>query len=392
MRRIAFSLCLCVPLFCSTGAFALSTSPEIESHIQKGLDNIYRLDFFAAQSEFEKIVQLAPEEPIGYFFLSGLCWWRLTENYEFSSETQALEDFFDRSMQLTIEKAEKKQKLSEFKAESFFFIGGVYGLKARIHVLKKRWVRAYFAGAKACRYLQKAVEMNPELYDAYLGLGICDYYNAALPPILGIPSLLFVRGDKERGLRKLGLVIEKGRYSVVESMIFLANIYAKYESNKEKALKWARALESRYPESPYFRCLEVAAQFARRDWSATVTAGQDYLKRALPSPGLGLCGSNHSPFVLVVMGSAELAGSNFSGALQWLDRCIADNPTSRGGWVSWCYLRRGEAYDMLGKRHEAIRDYRSVLERSDAWGAHGKARRFLRSPCTRPEVMEDMHF
>ncbi|MBI3287951.1 MAG: hypothetical protein HYZ74_00350, partial [Elusimicrobia bacterium] len=43
-------------------------------------------------------------------------------------------------------------------------------------MLERSWISAARLGLKGYRYLQRAVEAEPELYDAYLGLGIYEYY------------------------------------------------------------------------------------------------------------------------------------------------------------------------------------------------------------------------
>ena len=54
----------------AASAFAGSITPEMDKHILGGLDAIYRMDFDKAESESQKVIEIAPEHPYGYFGLA----------------------------------------------------------------------------------------------------------------------------------------------------------------------------------------------------------------------------------------------------------------------------------------------------------------------------------
>jgi hypothetical protein len=55
------------------------------------------------------------------------------------------------------------------------------GLLARWEAITGHWHAAYRHGRQAFKAQQKAIEINPAQYDAYLGVGIFHYYTATLP-------------------------------------------------------------------------------------------------------------------------------------------------------------------------------------------------------------------
>ena len=135
------------------------------------------------------------------------------------------------------------------KALAYLYEGGAEGLKGRWLVTQKVWVKAYFRGKSGNHFLRKAVELDPELYDAYMGLGIYDYFTDTLPGVQGVLAYLFIHGDKDHGLKELQLAIDKGQRARVEAMVFLTEIYMAEEKTPEKAFPLAEALHKEFPRA-----------------------------------------------------------------------------------------------------------------------------------------------
>src|SRR5262249_11615258 len=137
------------------------------------------------------------------------------------------------------------------KAKAYLYWGGAEGMKGRLLVTQKSWVAAYFRGKAGNSYLRKAVALDPELYDAYLGLGIYDYFTDTLPGVQGVLAYLLIHGNKKRGLEELHTAIDKAPHARVEAMMFLIEINMSEENQPEKALPLAKKLHQEFPQSPF---------------------------------------------------------------------------------------------------------------------------------------------
>ncbi|MEK9146058.1 MAG: hypothetical protein AAB339_10650, partial [Elusimicrobiota bacterium] len=216
--------------------------PDLDLLALEGLRDMYRLDYSSAGESFRKMDSLQPAHPSGPLFMAGLHWWRRTQRVDIAEEDRSLEDAFKGAVRLCMERADRPETWGGTPAQEQLYKGMANGMMARWHIVNFNWVRAYYWGKKSRRQLRKAVKADPELYDAYLGLGIFDYYADVIPRSLHIPSLLFVRGDRKAGLEAVERTLREGRYNLVEARLFLINTYNEYERRPQDALRLAQEL------------------------------------------------------------------------------------------------------------------------------------------------------
>ena len=76
-------------------------TPEMDGHILRGLDEIYRMDFDKAEAEGRRLVALQPEHPIGYFSLAAVAWVRYF--YETEQTDRRLKVVFEKRMRTAMD-------------------------------------------------------------------------------------------------------------------------------------------------------------------------------------------------------------------------------------------------------------------------------------------------
>ena len=54
-------------------------------------------------------------------------------------------------------------------------------------------------------------------------------------------------------------------------------------------------------------------------------------------------------------------------------------------WGLWNEFRLGQVYDLLGRREDAVKQYKYVLTFKDKWGFDDAAKALLKSPYSLPE-------
>lgn len=244
-----------VDLNASTRPFVLS--PGADERYDRGIAYMYRLEFDKAENVFDEIVKQDPDSPAGYFALAALSWWRYSQNFDMQGGLKAVENEFVSNSDKVIDLSRKMIKEGRDPDQAYFFMGSAYGLQGRWYAVQRSWWRAYTHGKKGRKYLKKCVELNPGIYDAYLGLGIFDYYTATLPGTLGLVAKLFVGGDRQRGMEYVRIAKEKGRFFKVEARFFLVEIYSMHEKDYRSAYAETEALKALDPTNMLFRVGEI---------------------------------------------------------------------------------------------------------------------------------------
>ena len=262
--------------------------PSLDSIILKGMDAGYREEFTLAESLFNMVITEMPEHPAGYFLKAALY-----ELMFFDLGYDSLKKEFERCAR----KAEEKGKLYTVKHPEdpwgYFFTGAVY----TIQVFLKAYTGDYFSMitkvGPALNNLTKAIEIDSTVYDAYLGLGGYDYFKGMLP---------FMGSERKKGIKKIRITIERGKYMRYLATIGLANLYIR-EKNLVEARNVLEPLLKKFPDSrtitwPYFttyleegnpdsvffwakRLIELSRNNPYACLQAQAMAGEFFLKRKL---------------------------------------------------------------------------------------------------------------
>jgi tetratricopeptide (TPR) repeat protein len=350
--------------------------------IDRGLFWLYQLQYDRALAAFDASIENRPEDPAGYFYKAATDWWHLAQNFDY--KLPEIEARFYRNIEDTIQKAKALAASSadpRVKALAYLYRGGAEGLRGRWLVAQKEWVSAYFAGRNGDHFLKLAIRYDPTLYDAYMGLGIYDYFTDTLGGVQKVLAAILVRGDRARGLRELQTAIEKSRHARVESMVFLIEIYSSEERKPELALPLTRALRREFPQSPMAHLAEIMTLYGLRRWPEVKSEAQVFLERS----------EREVPYytqdgvrpALYCLGVAELWGDNDVEKAEGRFKSILASGEDSSRWVTFAYLRLGQIADLRGDRPQAIAFYRRVLSRADFWGSRREAEAYLKKPFKR---------
>ena len=375
-----------VDLRASTRPFTLSRGAD--ERYDRGIAQMYRLEFDKAEKEFREIIALSPEDPAGYFALAALAWWRYSQNFDVQSGLDSVENDFMDNADKAIALSERMLEEGRSPDQAYFFMGNAYGLQGRWYAVKRSWWRSYTHGRKGRKYLKKCVELNPAVYDAYLGLGIFDYYAATLPGALGLGAKLFVGGDRARGIEYVRLAKEKGRFFKMEARFFLIEIYSMHEHDFKAAYAENAELRALDPSNMLFRVGEIMTHIQAEDWQGVLAECEGFLGAWQVKPQKGL--EQQLAMVYLSAGDALLALKRYEEAAAWLTTGIEKTGFPEKGWVTYCYLRRAQAYDLQGRRLDALADYRRAAARPNFWDSKKYSKAGLKAPPDYAEVYRQM--
>lgn len=250
-----FSLIAALSLFSFAGpAFAgLSMdSPQVDSIIFRALELVYADSTFEAVDQFKKLIDLFPEDPIGYFYVSATLQTMMDDfrNYSYKDE-------FNNYMDLAIKKGEAKKKNKTLTAHDYLYLGGAVGFRGINKALTGNWPGAFVDGLKGRGYLDDALKVDPELYDVYYGLGSYHFWKSLKSKIFW--WLPFVADNRQKGINMIKLAIEKGKYAREDANFALVRIWVE---NKEydKAFAQINMLMPLFPDKPFLLWLLAQAQ------------------------------------------------------------------------------------------------------------------------------------
>ncbi|HBE89373.1 MAG TPA: hypothetical protein DDW67_09585 [Elusimicrobia bacterium] len=386
------SFFICAVLAVPAAAAKTSYEPlpaELRELSRKGLDAVYAVTLPEAQKYFDEAVKKYPAHPFGHFG-AAMVKWAHFEYLEDESDP-ALDKEYEALTDKAIDVGDKWLKKHPGDANAHMCIGGMHGLRARLALLQHRWIKAYFEGRKALSHTRKALELDPELYDAYLGLGMYEYYAGTLSGVVKILARFFMKGDAEEGLKYLNLCREKGYFNSTAAKLILIEIYTQTDSkyaDPKTAVKWSRELRAKYPDHAQMHFVEIVSLFENRQYAESRASAEDYLRRL--ESGDPVYRPNYLPRILVALGTIYLVEHDYQKGLekflrarQTLKKDPDAHPTR---WAVWAVVRAGHALDLQGLRDKSREYYREALSYKDEWGFGDYIKPYFKNPFEKTDL------
>jgi tetratricopeptide (TPR) repeat protein len=365
---------LSVALALALAASAAPTSgitPEMEAQLQKGLDGIYSMDFDGAEAAARKVTELNPEHPHGWFGVAAATMMRYV--YETEQGDPALIKLFEERMEFAAKKAKAWIEAHPDDAEAMMIYGACYGVRSRLQIVRKQWVSGYFSARKAIGWQRAALKKDPKLYDAYLGIGMYDYYTDVYPSVIGVLSKIMLRGNRLRGVAELKIAAEKGRFSNVVADLLLVEIGLEdLYGLRDPAQAVARMekLRKRYPDSAMLHAAEISALYEAERWDDAKKGSEEYLARVRA----GKYRDTQRPKGYVLLGHALWQLGRVDEALT----AFQDGAEEGKRYGLWSLIRQAQLMDALGRREQAVLLYKRAAERPDSWDMRKYAESGLR--------------
>ena len=163
-----------------------------------------------AEEKARAIRRAEPDQPIGSFLLTEAFFWQAVNNQDLPELTDRFRDESQRVQEL----CEKQLKKDQHHPTALFMLGGISGRKAILDGLTGHRFESVNTAVKARQYLKLLNRYHPEQEDAYLGLGLYDYFASQLPWFARVLSklVLGLGGDQAKGIAELeraGMVLDE---------------------------------------------------------------------------------------------------------------------------------------------------------------------------------------
>jgi tetratricopeptide (TPR) repeat protein len=233
-----------------------------------GLDVLMDGDPDGAIEVFKKVQAADPGSPLGDLLVADALWWKIyfasgnlinPDVFDVvTTDTTSYDSEFNGLIDSVIRKAQDRASARQDVPQNELYLGMAFGLQARLEGMRGHDLPAARAGKKMRSTLLKALEDDPNLNDAYLGVGIYNYFVDTLPGIvkvirwlIGLPG-----GSREEGLQQIERAATLGDMSRGEAKFYLAKDFSRdFEKQYARSLKLFQELAEAYPHNGLWKIL-----------------------------------------------------------------------------------------------------------------------------------------
>ncbi len=216
------------------------------------ISHTFNEEFDQAKKLSQEQINLNPNSPKYYYYLIN---------------TKILE-YYQRVAELDPDKRDEGRKIlnkeiidyceniidkfdeDKLSAENKFYYGTIYAYLGRIYGIDGSWWSAFRSGLKSKNIMEDILKSDSQFYDAYLVLGMLNYYADRLSGITSfVAGILGFSGDREKGLSQLHTAYEKGKLAFGQSALTLIEVYASLEGNEYASLNYFESFLNRFPKN-----------------------------------------------------------------------------------------------------------------------------------------------
>ena len=347
-----------VLVVCGALAAAAPAPREIRGveALARAYDFILEGRFDQVDAELRRACGPAPPEACDVLGATAL-WWRIL----LDPDSRTLDAEFSATVDRAIRTTEAWTERSPESAEPWFYLGGAYAARVQWRVLRNEKLAAARDGRLIKTALEHAVALDPDLDDAYFGIGMYRYYADVAPAAAKFLRflLLLPGGDRKEGLEQMLRARNRGRLLQGEADYQLHVVYLWYEGNTARALQLLQGLHERYPANPLFvaRIAEIQDEYDH-DVTASLATWRGLLAAAREQRA-------NAPLLSEVQARLGIARQlealhQTDDAIEMLQRVVALRPVAPYGALPLAHLRLGEAFDRIGSRAAAVNAYRAA--------------------------------
>ena len=337
------------------GPLWAQSGTDTEALLWRGIDAMYSYRYAESTAALDSVMTIDPLNAVAPFVAVANQWLRSLTEEGYAASHQALQE----AIKATIPRYEMMLALEKQRPDALLYLGTTYGLQARIALSQKRWITVVTAGFRGWRLVQRAHALDDGLLDAYLPIGIFDYYTGSSGgPVRLVARILGMNPDKQRGIAKLQRAGQEAPHAWIEATSTLAILQLYIEDEPHQALLQVDRLVDHYPDNYYFR-------FLRGD--ALVRAGRlEDARSYLPQLSQMLSTAHPNQQLEWQLKLASLEATLAFEAGEWehaLERSewVIGNYSMEFDWhLGFALFIRGRVREQQGDLRQALQDYRRV--------------------------------
>ena len=379
MKTLFLSTVFVLALAQSVWAASFEEDRHVQEVIARIADETLNSEYDKAINRTQELIAGYPKEPFPRFLLTTIYMYILRSYWDFPAD----EKYESYKRKFSRASAEARKACDEYPAQNamiYFLRGMVLGAEGMVYLQDKEYLDSYSKGKSAVAALEKSLQIDPTNYDAYLGLGLFEYYCSKLTGAIKVLAwLIGFSGNSEKGLEYVTKALTHGKYSEGAAKVFLAHAYIQYEGKVEEGMELTRNLRARYPKN--FTFIEYVLRAAGKLPSERATEGIHWIESYVKIPNWKEQVILFVPFnterVDYVEASLYLARKDYAAARDLLEPVSACNPNV-DEFSTEVNLALLYVYAKTENHDKARQLYSQILSNKSINNSHSKAKDLFR--------------
>ena len=341
--------------------------------VQDGINAMYNYEFENAITILDSAWQIDSTHPVPPFVLIAAKWLhtQIREGYDASYEK------IDSEIEATL--PIYKSLIAQYpeNPEYYLYLGSTYGIRARTALAGKAWLDVLYFGYRGLKYIRKAQNMDSELKDVYMPLGLMEYFAClSAAPVQWGAKLVGLSTDCEMGLNHLEIAAKESQYSWIETSNVLTYAYLHIERDFTKAEQINSPLVNQFPGHPYFAFLRGELLAKTKKWDELDELMPKLRRFASKGPFLQ---QNECQLKLTyIEGVTAYYKKDYTNAISKFN-WILSNYHMEFDWLKgFTHFLRGQTHEEIGEFELAIADYKDVLKMDSYYPEVDKAQERIR--------------
>lgn len=339
---------------------------------EQALKHIYNNEFTAAEKLIAELKPKYRQHPVWAFLQA----YKISWQHMPISKGETAFTHYNQYLQLSLKYAQALLDKKEEDLEGTFFSLMVYGLLALHEAESGDFFAAVGYGKKSFKYMKRGFELTERFAEFHFSSGLYRYFAVQYPethPIVKPFMGFFPGGNKTQGLWHLQQASLKSRFARVEALVYMNDIYAKYESNYLQALNASQRLVNEFPKNQIFwvKYCENLIQVGR------YAEAEIHLKKFAQSQGkIYQIATNTFRGIL-----QEKYYKNTAQAKTYYQKAIAYknyDPRYSKNYVAFAYAGLARIAKRTKQTNTAKKYYKEVLKLSEYEETRQEAERFIK--------------
>lgn len=361
---------------------------------EEGYYHFYNLEYQAAIEDFQKALDLHPNNPFAAnHLLEAVLFSELHREGKLDAQLYLSNEFVHMKKVQPDEKAIARVKELSERARSLERallkknpkdVSALYaksvtrGLHAAEEALVgKEWLSALRNGLGAYEDANRVLHIDPNYSDAKLIVGIYNYVVGSLPWAVKLAALIvMIHGSRAKGLRLIREAAAGGGDASIDAHTTLALFLAR-EDKYAESLKQVHWLYRYFPHNFLYGLSEAGLLNTTGKVPESIRAYHELIRLGrqgwFPQERVGMAALN--------LGNVLRDQKDWREAAKAYDE-VQDLPNSTPDLVALARLQAGKMYDRVGERKLAVQRYREVIAGTKDEKLLKEAKQWLKEPYT----------
>ena len=249
MKRLLLFLLLFLPQLAGAQIYIpQGATPEIIQDAITGRDLVLNRKYTEAEAYFHNLETKYPKSPLGLFGQMAILQSKMFENFDFRLDTN-LKPITEKIKSIN----DVILKDPNATAWDLYLTGASSGVMAFYYIRADQLFKALSLAGDTKQALQMSVQKDPQFFDPWFGLGMYEFWRSVYTQ--KFKFLPFFKDQRQEGIRKMNLAIEKGGVGKPLAMAGIIFVYWEYHQYA-KGLGIAQTLEQSYPGSAVAQILK----------------------------------------------------------------------------------------------------------------------------------------